>query len=232
MLEWWSRECALRGVLPSVSACPVPHRESRDVRIFLILHLCFKKKKRTDVRTQNSSCSPNLQTTAIPSFHPPSAENLMRGQSRVCPDHHFLPQPVTYLSSLIEFTRTQSASFPSLSFVFCSALSEPSKNCAATHLPVCLQTFYITVSALVKDESASRVTERKRGREREGGLQLLLLCLCLLLIHSFKTFPDSSGKGRSFDALLFLTLSITVTASTTSIQTIFFSSSRVEVSRF
>lgn len=57
---------------------------------FLIVRVSAKtKKKKTDVRTQNSLCSPNLQTTAISRFQPSSAKNLMRSQSCVCTDHHF-----------------------------------------------------------------------------------------------------------------------------------------------
>ncbi|CAB1436549.1 unnamed protein product [Pleuronectes platessa] len=48
-----------------------------------------------------------------------TAEALMRSQSHVGPDQRFLPQPVTYLSSLILLTTTQSASSPR-SGLFCT----------------------------------------------------------------------------------------------------------------
>lgn len=127
----------------------------------------IQRGKKRDI-CQNSLCSPNPQTAAIPPSQPSSAETLMRSQSRVCPDHHFLPQPVTGLSDLIEFTSTQSAS-RARSALRCWSLPE-------TRSPACLQTFYITASARVKDDRASR--------EKGGGLQLLLLSLCLSLIHS------------------------------------------------
>lgn len=57
-------------------------------------------------------------------------------------------------------------------FLFCT-VRVVQKHCGATHLTVCLQTFYITVSALVKDER-ERVTERG-----------FTICAPVSLIHSF-----------------------------------------------
>lgn len=147
----------------SEQCCPLSqlalcHTEKAETRGFYV-----KKKKRD--RCQNSFCTPNLQTAAISSLHPSAAENLMRSQSRVCPDHHFLPQPVTYLSSLIEFTRTQSASFSrsrSPSVLHCQSLPKAAQ--LLTYLSA-YKLFYINASALVKDERSSRVAEKKeRGR--------------------------------------------------------------------
>lgn len=139
--------CAHSGVVLSRHA-PTLRRENRDVRISQKLSRPKKKKKKGG----------NVQTAAVSSFHSFTAEILMRSQSRVCPDHRFLPQPVTYLSTLIEFTGIQSASFSCSSSLSVLGLSE---RRAATHLPVCLQTFYITASALVKPEHASVVTGRR-----------------------------------------------------------------------
>lgn len=156
--------CAHSGVVLSRHA-PTLRRENRDVRISQRLSRPKKgRKEKTDVRTQSPLREPNVQTAAVSSFHSFTAEILMRSQSRVCPDHRFLPQPVTYLSTLIEFTGIQSASFSCSSSLSVLGLSE---RRAATHLPVCLQTFYITASALVKPEHASVVTGRRKKKKRD-----------------------------------------------------------------
>lgn len=155
--------CAHSGVVLSRHA-PTLRRENRDVRISQKLSRPKKgRKEKTDVRTQSPLREPNVQTAAVSSFHSFTAEILMRSQSRVCPDHRFLPQPVTYLSTLIEFTGIQSASFSCSSSLSVLGLSE---RRAATHLPVCLQTFYITASALVKPEHASVVTGRRKKKKK------------------------------------------------------------------
>lgn len=122
--------CAHSSAAPSQHAhC---HTEKTETRGFFFFHSVSlrEKKKKTDVRTQNSLNSPNLKTATTSSFHPSPAENLMSSQSRVCPDHHFLPQPLTYLSSLIEFTRTQSASCScSRSVRRCQSLPKKKKHC-------------------------------------------------------------------------------------------------------
>lgn len=171
MLEWWRRECALTAEL-SCLGMPPRYAEKTEMWEFLKNLVDQKKKKKrgrkekTDVRTQSPLCEPNVQTAAVSSFHSFTAEILMRSQSRVCPDRRFLPQPVTYLSTLIEFTGIQSASFSCSSSLSVLGLSE---RRAATHLPVCLQTFYITASALVKPEHASVVTGRRKKKKRETG---------------------------------------------------------------
>lgn len=116
--------CAQSGVAPCLSTPRATQRGSRHVRDFFFpfflkipqLPLPKPEKKKRD-GCQNSLSSPNVQTAAISSFHPSSAEDLMRSQSRVCPDHRFKPQPVAYLSAFIELMKNQSAS--SLSFSIC-----------------------------------------------------------------------------------------------------------------
>lgn len=164
----------------TVSACPVPLGERREAMFFffffLIVHLSALRKKKD--RCQNSELI--VLTKPADNSHILLSTLLSREFNEkpiMCPDHHFFPQPVTYcMSVLIEFTRTQSASF-SLSLTVRSALSELCKNCAATHLPDCLQTFYTTVSAIVKDDRASRVTKKKREREKEA--YSFYYCACI-----------------------------------------------------
>lgn len=148
----WMCESWNDGVGNAEQCCPLSqhapcHTETAamwETFFFLKYFVSLPNKKKN--RFQNSLCSPNLQTASVSSFHSYSAEDLMRSRSRVCPDHHFLPQPVTYLSVLIEATRTQSASRSLLSVLHCQSLSEN-----------CLQTlFYITVSPLVNDERERR----------------------------------------------------------------------------
>lgn len=145
-------------MLPPVSACPVPHRDSSDVGDLKKKKKYFISLPKKKDRFQNSLCSPNLQTAAASSFHSSSAEDLMRSRSRVCPHHHFLPQPVTYLSVLIEATRAQSAS-RSLS-LFCTVKAFQKTAC---------KLFYITVSPLVKAEGERHEWQKKRQRERGAG---------------------------------------------------------------
>lgn len=166
MLEWWRRECALTAELPCLGM-PPRYTEKTEMWEFLKNLVDQKKREKSKDRCQDSAPlhEPNVQTAAVSSFHPFTAEILMRSLSRVCPDHRFLPQPVTYLSTLIEFTGIQSASFSCSSSLSVLGLSE---RRAATHLPVCLQTFYITASALVKPEHASTVTGRRKKKKRDS----------------------------------------------------------------
>lgn len=94
-------------------------------------HLINLNENRQMSKTRRSLCSTRPQTANTSSFHPSSVEKLMRGQSHIRPHHHFLPQPLTYLSALIEFARTQSASlslFLSIPILFCNCQKFPNKT--------------------------------------------------------------------------------------------------------
>lgn len=172
MLEWWRRECALTAEL-SCLGMPPRYAEKTEMWEFL-KNLVDQKKKKKRGEKRKDRCQNSV--SVVRAERADSSRIFLsflhcgdfneKPISRVCPDHRFLPQPVTYLSTLIEFTGIQSASFSCSSSLSVLGLSE---RRAATHLPVCLQTFYITASALVKPEHASVVTGRRKKKKRETG---------------------------------------------------------------
>lgn len=172
MLEWWSWECLLEAALPPVSACPLPLRESRDVQMFFYtLSICFKKKDRcqNSVLCARQTCrqQPYLPSSLLGrEFNEKPITCLSWSTPLVSASHKPVyfngvhKDPISFfLSALVPF-------------LFCT-VRVVQKHCGATHLTVCLQTFYITVSALVKDER-ERVTERG-----------FTICAPVSLIHSF-----------------------------------------------
>lgn len=124
------------------------------------------------------SCSLQPEDSSHILLSSPSAENLM-SQYNVCLYQHFLPQPVTHLPALIEFTRTQWAPFSPLfvPFLF-SAVRLPKKLLSYSLSPPATN-FYITVSALVKKWERSICGRKKRESEK----RVYNFCACLFLIQ-------------------------------------------------